>query len=160
MIVGFFRHGIAVERGTRGVAEEERALTPEGRRKTARAARGLRRLDLGFDAIYTSPLRRAIQTADLLADALRLGKPEILEALLPEAPGRRLLEQVLGLEEKSPLLVGHEPQLSATVSTAICGDVKASIEMKKAGLAVLDLGPSSAVLRLLLTPGALRKLGR
>ena len=51
MNVGFFRHGIAVPRGTRGVAEADRPLTSDGRKKTARAARGLRRLDLGFDAI-------------------------------------------------------------------------------------------------------------
>ena len=59
MNVCFFRHGLAVEPGTAGVADDERALTEDGRRKTRSAARGLKRLKLGVDTILTSPLPRA-----------------------------------------------------------------------------------------------------
>jgi phosphohistidine phosphatase len=158
MNVGFFRHGIAAARGTPGVAEADRPLTPEGRKKTARAAKGVKKLDLGFDAIYTSPLPRAMQTAEILAKELRLGKPKVLDALLPGTPGRRLLQDVRRLPEKSPLLVGHEPQLSATVSLAVCGAAQGSFELKKAGLAFVELEKSSATLKLLLTSAALRAL--
>jgi phosphohistidine phosphatase len=159
MIAGFFRHGIAVPHGTRGVAETERPLTPEGRKKTAQAAKGLRRLDLGFDRIYSSPLPRAIQTAEIVGEALRLGTPKILDALLPGTPARHLLDEVRGLPAKSPLLVGHEPQLSAAISTAVCGAGKGSFEMKKAGLALLELGKGRATLKLLLPPSVLRAIG-
>src|SRR5262245_28314743 len=160
MNVGIFRHGIAVARGTPGVAETERPLTPEGKKKTARAAKGLRRLDLGFDAIYSSPLPRALQTAEIVAQELKLGKPKILDALLPGTPARHLLQEVRRLTEKSPLLVGHEPQLSASISIAVCGAAKGSFAMRKAGLALLELDKSSATLKLLLSPLVLRELGR
>jgi phosphohistidine phosphatase len=160
MNVGIFRHGIAVAHGTPGVAESERPLTPEGRKKTAQAAKGLRRLDLGFDAIYTSPLPRALQTAEILTEALRLGKPKILDALLPGTPARHLLQELRKLSDTSPLLVGHEPQLSASISLAVCGAAKGSFELKKAGMAVLEIEKSGASLKLLLSAFVLRSLGR
>ena len=160
MIVGFFRHGIAVPHGTPGVAESDRPLTPEGRKKTAQAAKGLHRLDLGFDALYTSPLPRALGTAEIVGEALRLGKPKILEALLPGTPARHLLEELRSLSGKSPLVVGHEPLLSAAVSTAVCGAAKGSFELKKSGLALVEIEKSGASLKLLLSPFVLRTLGR
>jgi len=155
MNVGFFRHGIAVPHGTPGVAESDRPLTPEGRKKTAQAAKGLKQLDLGFDAIYSSPLPRALQTAEILAEALRLGKPKILDALLPGTPPGRLLDEIGRLKAKAPLLVGHEPQLSSAVSLAIG---KGSIALKKAGLALVEREKSGSRLKLLLTPAVLRAL--
>ena len=153
MIAGFFRHGPAVPRGTKGVAEAERSLTPEGRKKTLRAARGVRRLDLGFDGLYSSPLPRAIQTAEILGTVLGLPAPKELEALRPESTAAALLKTVRGLRG-TPLLVGHEPLLSQTVGRA----AGASLELKKAGLVVVDLG--AGTLLLLLPPSVLRRLGR
>jgi len=159
MNVGFYRHGIAVPHGTPGIAEAERPLTPEGRKKTAQAAKWLKRLDLGFDGIYSSPLPRALQTAEIVTEALKLGKPKILDALLPGTPARHLLDEVRSLSEKNPILVGHEPLLSAAVSTAVCGAAKGSFELKKAGLALLALEKSGASLKLLLSPAVLRAIG-
>ena len=164
MNVGFFRHGIAVARGTEGVSEEDRPLTPEGREKTKEAARGLRELDLGFDVVYTSPLPRALQTAEILADVLKLDPPEVLDGLSPGGSPRRLLAALPELESESPLLVGHEPLLSSAVLLAVSGAEAGSLELKKAGLAVVELEAGSArargTLQLLLTGGVLRKLGR
>jgi phosphohistidine phosphatase len=159
MNVGFYRHGIAVPHGTPGVAEADRLLTPEGRRKTAQAAKGLKRLDLGFDGIYTSPLPRALQTAEIVTEALKLGKPKVLDALLPGTPARHLLDEVRSLSDKSPILIGHEPLLSAAVSTAVCGAAKGSFELRKAGLALVELEKSGSTLKLLLSPAVLRALG-
>ena len=164
MKVGFFRHGPAVPHGTAGVADADRPLTPEGRKKTAQAAKGLRRLDLGFDAIYTSPLPRALQTAEILAEILRLPKPKILDALIPGTASGPLLKDVHGLKDDAPLLVGHEPSLSMAVSRAIGAGSRGSLEFKKAGLAIVDMEPGSSeprgTLRMLLVPKVLRKLGR
>jgi phosphohistidine phosphatase len=163
MNVGLFRHGPAVEPGTDGVSEHDRPLTPEGRKKTLQAARGLRALDLGIDAVYTSPLPRALQTAEIVAGVLRLRAPKILESLSPGGSARRLLAGVAKLDSETPLLVGHEPLLSAAVSLAVCGGEGGAFELKKAGLAWVELDDVSArprgVLLLLLTGSALRKLG-
>lgn len=164
MKAGFFRHGPAVPHGTAGVEDAARELTPEGRKKTAQASRGVRRLDLGFDAIYTSPLPRALQTAEILAEILRLPKPKVLDALLPGTTSGALLKEVRGLAVAAPLLVGHEPSLSSAVSRAVCSSPRGSFELKKAGLAVVELHQDSSApegtLCLLLTPFALRELGR
>ena len=164
MKTGFFRHGPAVPHGTAGIPDADRPLTPEGRKKTAQAAKGLRRLELGFDALYTSPLPRALQTAEILAEILRLPKPKILDALIPGTASGPLLKDVRGLKDDAPLLVGHEPSLSMAVSRAVCGNAKGSFEMKKAGLAVVELHEDSSspegTLWMLLTPSALRELGR
>ena len=164
MKVGLFRHGPAVPSGTAGMPDADRPLTPEGIKKTARAAKGLRRLDLGFDALYTSPLMRALQTAEILSEVLSLPKPKILEALIPGTASGALLKDIHALKDDSPLLVGHEPSLSSAVSRAVCGSAKGSFEMKKAGLAVVELHEQSSLpegtLCLLLTPSVLRELGR
>jgi phosphohistidine phosphatase len=157
----FFRHGPAAPRGARGVAEEDRPLTAEGRKKTTQAAKGLRALKLNVTAIYTSPLCRAVQTAEILSKVLHLPGPRRLEALRPETAVRRLFSELRSLRGGTPLLVGHEPLLSSAVSLAIGG--RAAIALKKAGTAVVEFTPSASrvagTLKLLLTPAALRKLG-
>ncbi|MBI3857951.1 MAG: histidine phosphatase family protein [Planctomycetes bacterium] len=155
----FFRHGPALAQGTPGVAEADRPLTPEGRRKTLQAARGLRALDLGITVICTSPLPRALQTAEILAKVLGLPPPEIREALLPDAAPLRLLSELRRLRRETPALVGHEPQLSAAVARA----TGASIELRKAGMALVEFSRvaprAEGTLTLLLRPAVLRKLG-
>ena len=163
MKVGFFRHGPAVSRGTAGIAEADRPLTREGRKKTEQAAKGLLALDLGFDAIFTSPLPRARQTAEILAGILHLSQPKVLDLLLPGTPVRRLLGELRDLDAEAPLLVGHEPSLSSAVSLSVCSTVKGAFKLKKAGLALVELPSRNSGLRgiltLLLTPASLRRAG-
>jgi len=162
MNVGFFRHGPAVDRATKEMSDADRPLTPEGRKKTLQSAKGLKALDLGIDAVYTSPLPRARQTAEIVVGVLRLPAPEVLDALSPGGSARRLLEGLRNLGAKTPLLVGHEPLLSTAVSLAVCGGESGAIEMKKAGLAWVEFDDASArprgLLQLLLSGAALRKL--
>ncbi|HVQ24975.1 MAG TPA: histidine phosphatase family protein, partial [Planctomycetota bacterium] len=68
------RHAIAEERSA-DRPDDERALTPRGRRRMRLAVGGLRRLGLRFDLVLHSPLRRAEQTAELLDPLLRAAAP-------------------------------------------------------------------------------------
>jgi phosphohistidine phosphatase len=164
LTVCFFRHGPAVAHGTPGIPENERPLSPEGQRKTLRAARGLRRLALKNDGILSSPLPRALETAQILAETLGLPAPRATPQLLPESPPRLLLECLREAGWDRPILVGHEPGLSAAVSALLRAPESGACELKKAGMALVRLRKlhprPEGTLLLLLTPSALRLLGR
>ena len=162
MIIGFFRHGPAVPPGTRGIEDAKRSLTPEGREKTQAAARGVRRLELGFDRIVTSPLPRAVETAEILARELKLPRPVVSDRLLPGTVPRTMLQVVQEMTLKAPVLVGHEPDLSAAVALLIGAREEESLEIKKAGLAVVQIrsveSTLAGTLLQLLSPSTLRLL--
>ena len=78
------RHAIAAERGDEWPDDTKRPLTERGISRFKEAVGGLKRLDVAIDEIFTSPLVRARQTADLLAAGVD-GKPTVkmLDALAP-----------------------------------------------------------------------------
>lgn len=133
------RHAIAVPHGTRGVADDERALTPRGRRRFRPAARGLARLLARPGVLLSSPLRRARQTAELLA---RAWKPlEItLEPTLAEGSAVHV-ERMLRRHHQHALvvLVGHEPHLSALLAYALGAGTPEALTFRKGGAALLEV---------------------
>jgi phosphohistidine phosphatase len=156
------RHGIAVERGTPGIPDDERPLTPEGEKKFKQAARGVARvLDKPY-AILTSPLPRAHRTAELLSDAfggvtltsttaLADGSFDDLSSQLGEYPKKALLA-----------VVGHEPFLSSLLARLLRAKGGAALEFKKGGMALVELDGSpsdGATLLAFLPPKVLRELG-
>src|SRR5262245_25003779 len=82
----FFRHGIALDREDPSVTDDAlRPLTEDGLRKTRSAAEGLKRMEIAFDRIFTSPWLRAVQTASILSEVLYLSPA----TELPELAGDR-----------------------------------------------------------------------
>lgn len=174
-MVGIFlmRHGIAADLGVGGVIRDaDRPLTPEGRAKLQVLAEGMRRLDLKFNIIFTSPLLRARQTAEVVADVLELQhKVKVLESL---APGKSLIGAESGKAElfiemgahsfARALLVGHQPDLSELTSFMLTGNRNLNVEFKKGGLCAIEMtsipprGPG--LLRWLLQPRQLREVGK
>lgn len=159
------RHAIAFERGEGDYSEEERPLTVEGRQKLIAGIRGMRRLDLKLDALLTSPLVRALQTAELVRQHLPFkGVLEIEEELKPEGSLKGFLENVTRRQVKRVMLVGHEPNLSSWIQSLLGCARRASLLMKKGGLCRLDLGQASETasseLIYLLQPRQLRAMGR
>ena len=67
----FLRHGLA-DRSAWSGSDYERPLTPRGKERMRAEAETIASLDLGLDAILTSPLTRASQTAEIVADQLGL----------------------------------------------------------------------------------------
>lgn len=141
----FLRHGEAAPDG-------ERPLTSEGAREVGRVARWLREHNVRPDLILSSPLARALQTAQLVADALGV-QMQVEDRLACGARLEQVMELLKPLGRRTRvMLVGHEPDFSDMIGELIGG---AAVEMKKAGLARVDcevLGPGGGVLRWLLTP--------
>lgn len=111
------RHAAAVER-TAEIPEEQRYLTPEGRAYFRKTARTMLKRGVEPSLILTSPLVRAVQTADILAEALDyIGPVQVTEELSPgfdPAALRKLLDTFRQADEL--VLVGHEPDLSGVVA--------------------------------------------
>ena len=108
------RHGAALEQASGGAPDDaKRPLTPDGKAKLKQIVAGLLRLGFAVDWIVSSPLVRAVETAEIVAesagdtamdfcDALRPGgTAEALIAFLAKQPARKRI-----------LVVGHEPGLS------------------------------------------------
>lgn len=139
----FLRHGEADWPGWTK-PDDERPLTDSGKKEVRQVVKFLSRLKVKLDSIVTSPLPRALQTAEIAAEQLKtkLGQDEALE------PGFGITELRTVLERhrsKVLLLVGHEPDFSSVIS-ALTG---ASLKLSKAGVALVDIDPDTEKGRLL-----------
>jgi phosphohistidine phosphatase len=137
------RHGIAVERGTPDFKNDaERPLTPKGRRQLRKTAGAMKKMGLCFDLILSSPFSRAKQTAEIVAERLKLKKwLKFSDELKPDGNSNKLFLQ-LGELKPAPeniLIVGHEPYLSRTISLLVSGDENMVIDFKKGGLCKLEV---------------------
>jgi phosphohistidine phosphatase len=155
------RHGIAVPHGTPGVAEDERPLTPKGRKRMREIGRGLRRLGLAPERIISSPLPRAWETAEIVADAL--GMSDLLEAsemLRADHDAASIRDWVLTRTEDRLMIVGHNPGLSALLGLLVTGtDDFLLCELKKGGVAALSTRAEGGfILDWIAPPKILRRL--
>jgi phosphohistidine phosphatase len=133
------RHGIAVEE-RKGIPDASRPLTDKGRRRFEKTARAFGKLGQRLDLILTSPLVRAVQTAEILAGATDHGEVGVLEELDAKfgvGPLRAALEERTG-NARAVAIVGHEPQLSALLA-ALSGARQADIDLKKGAIVRVDV---------------------
>ena len=156
------RHGQA-GKSSNSFADYKRSLTSQGRQEVEDLSQGLKSLTIKFDVIFTSPLVRARQTAEIVAKSLRFsGKIQYVDSLKPEGSQLEFYSLLSKLKQDSKILVvGHEPYLSNMISEAI-SESGCKINLKKAGLAkikVVSTVPKiKGDLRWLLTPKLLKKI--
>jgi phosphohistidine phosphatase len=166
MNIFILRHGIAVERGAPGFANDSlRPLTPKGRRQLKKSAAAMKRMKLHFDLILSSPFERAKKTAEIAADVLKLKKRlKFSGKLKPDGDPEKLISEIAGLkpQPENVLLVGHEPYLSRLISWLISGNEDAAMDFKKGGLCKLEAEELSAgkcaALAWLLTPKQMKAM--
>lgn len=157
------RHGIAEEYAPGGDAQ--RALTREGIDRMHEIAAGLRTLGVQADRVVTSPLRRARQTADILAGALDSAPaPMPLPCL---APGGSLAEFLQWLENEAAehvIAVGHMPEVGEWAARCLTGHRSFGLLFKKGAVCSLSFegepSAGSAQLNWLIQPAALKRIGR
>lgn len=159
----FLRHAIAIPREAWSRPDEERPLTEAGRKKMVAAVRGMRHLGLEVEAVWSSPLIRAWQTAEIVKAHLPFsGKITSEKNLEPGGSLPALLEKIKSRKEKRMLLVGHEPEMSEWIQDLLgCGSSR-TILLKKGALCqlrvVFSRHPPEAQMIFLLQPKALRRL--
>ena len=150
------RHAIA-EDAAPDQADSDRALTDDGERKMKKVVKGLKRLDVQFDRILTSPWRRAAQTALLLENLC--DEPPLATDLLAKVPSAELLALIAEMHETTAV-VGHEPWLGELIAWLAFGDQRhgEGLELKKGGVVWLEGScvPGGMTLQAILPPGVTR----
>ena len=127
------RHAKAV-RALSGEADSERALSAEGREEFKLQLARLESLSFGCDLLWTSPWRRARETAALLGASCSRAAQE-REGLCSDPSSRAGLELIANAAQRAiserVVLVGHQPWLAqiarglgaVDVSDIDCGEV-------------------------------------
>jgi phosphohistidine phosphatase len=119
MRVTLIRHA---EAGDDAPRDEARTLTLRGRGDARRLGRALARRDVGFDLMVSSPLVRAVQTAEIVAAEIDHGaRISVSELLVPEGAASRVVAFLRSAARNDPeaqsiALIAHEPILSAVAA--------------------------------------------
>jgi phosphohistidine phosphatase len=151
------RHAEAVPMGTDGIAtDSERPLTELGKQQATKLGELLKAKGIAVSVVMTSPLVRAVQTAELLSQALTPGKELViterlsLDELRPKKLSKLIFEQG-GL----PMLVGHMPTIAEYLSWLMNANTDA-IDFDKASAAGVsceyEIAKGGGTLEWLITP--------
>jgi phosphohistidine phosphatase len=117
------RHGPAEDDAPSGM-DGDRALSPSGRGRVVRVADRLVEADEQPVLIVTSPLARAVQTAEIVAVIVaghghRDGTVEVHREMAPGGAAERLVRQMASEGKRRVMVVGHEPDLSGLVAALV-----------------------------------------
>lgn len=160
MILYVMRHAEAVE-GSDSLRDEWRYLTEKGRSIAEKMSSAITKIGPKTRLTITSPLTRAVQTAEISAEkACRKNVVVASGLLLPDADISELTSYLKGCADaKRVMLVGHEPMLGILVTTLL-GHDEAKISLKKGACVALELDPDKddkpACFLWYLTPGKKR----
>lgn len=137
VILYFLRHGKAGHGDPADPTDHERELTNAGVADLRAAAAVWRRLNLRPDLVISSPLPRALQTAELLVEGLGLSRSPVVDDRL--CPGADWADMARAMtadrDARRVMFVGHEPDLSMAVELLTGAR---AVRMRKAGLACVE----------------------
>ncbi|GLI37171.1 phosphohistidine phosphatase SixA [Geobacter hydrogenophilus] len=137
------RHGEAVERSEE-IREEDRWLTAAGRDGVRANVRRLAKKVAVPDVIVTSPLVRAVQTADILAEVLGFeGEVRVSQELAPGFSVEALFRLASACESpRSLAVVGHEPDLGRVLARLL--GLEGALPFKKGAIVALKVAPAGS----------------
>ena len=139
MQVYLLRHGVAVE-ASAGNSDQNRALTGEGRKKLRQVLQNAAKVQVQPALILSSPLKRAVQTAEIAKEVLGY-KKDIVEtgALKPGSSVEQVWEEIRVHRQHTPLLlVGHNPLLE-NLAGYLLGSRNLKMDFKKGAILRLDI---------------------
>jgi phosphohistidine phosphatase len=139
MQIYLLRHAIAVPRGSVSFPNDDRPLTEEGVKKMAKAAKGAAKILPAIDVILSSPLKRAHETATIIARAIGAEhRLEICNHLLPNSSMKSVMSYLAKYKElQSILIVGHGPDIGF-IASSLLGSSDDVIEFKKGALCCIE----------------------
>ena len=162
MLVYFVRHASAGEHKLDPAKDEKRPLDNDGIEQCTRVGRALAALETHVDVILSSPLKRAAQTASLIANELGYEERIVLTpALRPDANYAKftaLLEEYA--QHEAIMVTGHNPNLSEFLGRLIGGGSRAGMDLKKGAVARVEVDRRRGILQWMLTPKVVRPLAK
>ena len=157
------RHASAGTARPNPVLDAKRPLDKDGKRHCLQLAHVLNALDVHFDLIISSPLKRCLQTASLVGTETGYESPILLSnALAPEASlqdFQKLLHECRGHE--NVLVVGHNPNLTNFIGSLLvpaADPMPAAVRLRKGTIARLSFNRSPAMLQWMLDFRTVRAL--
>lgn len=133
------RHAEAVPHGDPNYEDDDRPLLDLGRRQARQLGAELTARGIQFDAVLSSPLPRALATAEELLAGMGVSEPEIKthSSLAPGGKSRKIDRLVLKTDGESIAIVGHQPDLGFYAGRLI-GSKKAAMALDKPGVACIE----------------------
>jgi phosphohistidine phosphatase len=152
------RHANAGTRRENPLLDTKRPLDKEGKQQCILVGSYLNALNVQFDLIASSPLKRALQTASLVGTEVGYdAKIQVTEALAPGATIAAFQQLVTSLSKyENVLVVGHSPNLEQFLGALIVTPGRANIRMRKGAIARVDYTRRPGVLNWLVDPRILR----
>ena len=158
------RHAVAAERGEKWPDDNDRPVTHQGAAKMREVVHGLAALDVEPDLVISSPLVRAVETAEIVVKGVK-STPKIVTspAFAPGGSPSAMAAALASLGKgRSMAVVGHEPGLGEFAAWLI--GARHPVPFKKGGVASIELSEWPPVARggtliWLATPKMLRALG-
>jgi phosphohistidine phosphatase len=148
MFLYIFRHGEAKPKNE----DPERGLSDRGREDVSAICAAFAKTNPRIEAIWHSGKTRAVQTAGLLADSLKIEeRVQARNGLSPNDPVGPLVEEI-EQREANLAIVGHLPQLGKLVSVLLLSTERELLDFPAAGLVCLENCGDSWLLNWFLTP--------
>jgi phosphohistidine phosphatase len=158
------RHAKSMDRNDfTGSDDWDRPISDVGRREMKENADGIKSLVPGVDTFVSSPLRRALQTADIVIERYGVSTdPVKTETLAPEADPSDFHNWLKECDlDGTTAIFGHRPSLPRIVSYLLSGRKNAFVELKKGSALLLEIdssmSESASELQWAMTPEQLRR---
>ncbi len=161
MEIYFLRHANAGEPKLNRAKDEQRPLDKLGIEQCHIVGRALAALKLELDAVISSPLVRAHQTAEIVAEELGRKEPIVIDdALRPDADYEQFEELLARHKDKDAIMVvGHNPSQAEFLNRLMTGGDSEPIDFKKGAIARVDFESGKpAVLKWLMPPKVVKAL--
>jgi phosphohistidine phosphatase len=156
MIVYFVRHANAGQSLQNPKRDERRPLDQLGIEQATQMGRALATADVQVDEVISSPLKRATQSASLIANELGFDGKIVYSQTLAKETDFEQFRQLLRkhARREAIMLVGHNPSLSRYLSLLLtAGASDRMTQLKKGSVARVELDSHGrAVLNWFLTP--------
>ena len=155
MNIFLIRHGKA-EPASPAKKDIDRELTEEGISIINRSAGFWKNRIISFDFIITSPFKRAVQTAEIIAELMNYKNDLIIDNVLsPGSSTRSVIQLAEVLNGDNIAFVGHQPDMSYHISSLVCNS-QLNLKFSPASIAKISFkgnpNPGKGTLEFLLPP--------